>query len=256
MRDDGLDAIYRAEREKWNRRAPGEVTAEHLAADAITFEQSIGRSVMFPGVAPFLGDLAGKQVLEYGCGMGRYTVLLAKTGARVTSFDLSDASVAFTRKRLQAHGLLDRVRTTVAAAEDLPFVSEQFDVVFGRAILHHIDPALGPRELHRVLKRGGKAAFTEPLGMNPVLNFVRKHVPYPQKTPRGSDVPWRREHLRAWTAGYREVQVQGVHLLSMVERGFGFHTELPALRRLDRALLQRFPVLLPMCRYAAVRLVK
>jgi SAM-dependent methyltransferase len=256
MRNDRLDTVYRAEREKWNRRAPGEVTAEHLAADATSFEQSIGRSVMMPGVASFLGDLAGRQVLEYGCGMGHYTVLLAKTGAWVTSFDLSDASVAFTRKRLAAHGLHDRVRTAVAAAEDLPFRSEQFDVVFGRAILHHIDPSLGPRELHRVLRRGGRAAFAEPLGMNPVLNFVREHVPYPHKTPRGSDVPWRREHMRAWTAGYREVQVQGVHLLSMVERGFGFHTELPTLRRLDRALLRRFPVLLSMCRYAAVCLVK
>jgi SAM-dependent methyltransferase len=251
-----LQEIHEAERRKWDRRAPVAVTKEHLAADALTFHEAAERSVKLPGVAGFVGDLAGKEVLEYGCGMGHYTVLLARAGARVTTFDISEGSLAFTRKRLAAHGLADEVDTVTAVAEDLPFDTGRFDVVFGTAILHHIDPTLGPPELRRVLKDGGKAAFTEPLGMNPVLNVVRDHVPYPAKTPRGDDVPLRAAHLRAWTRGYRHVDVRGVHLLSMIERGFGFDREFPILRKVDEALLRRFPSLVSMCRYAAIMLTK
>jgi SAM-dependent methyltransferase len=256
MKKTSLEEIHEAEKTKWNMRAPAEVTEEHMAADALTFYEAANKSVKLPGVAAFLGDLEGKAVLEYGSGMGHYTVLLAKAGARVTTFDVSDGSIDFTEKRLAAHGLTDRVETRVAVAEDLPFENEQFDVVFGTAILHHIDPVLGPPELHRVLKPGGRAAFTEPLGMNPVLNFVRDHVHYPSKTPRGDDVPLKAEHIEAWTAGYRQAEVRGVHLLSMIERGFGFSREFRTLREIDDALLRKFPSLVSMCRYAAIMLTK
>jgi SAM-dependent methyltransferase len=251
-----LERIHGAERRKWDALAPAEVTEDHLAADAVTFAEAARRSVKLPGVADFLGDLAGKQVLEYGCGMGHYTVLLAKTGAQVTTFDISTGSLEFTRRRLAAQGLGGQVESTTAEAENLPFDEGRFDVVFGTAILHHIDPVLGPPELHRVLKEGGRAAFTEPLGMNPILNFVRDHVPYPAKTPRGDDVPLLASHLRAWTDGYREVDIRGVHLLSMVERGFGFGKELPRLRAIDEVLLRRYPSLVKLCRYAAIMLTK
>lgn len=256
MKKTSLEEIHEAEKRKWNLRAPMAVTDEHMSADGLTFYEAAERSVKLPGVAAFVGDLDGKEVLEYGSGMGHYTVLLAKTGARVTTFDVSDGSIAFTKKRLAAHGLGDRVDATVAVAEDLPFDSGRFDVVFGTAILHHIDPVLGPPELYRVLKNGGKAAFTEPLGMNPILNFVRDHVPYPSKTPRGDDVPLKAQHLRAWTHGYSEVDVRGVHLLSMIERGFGFGKDFRWLRNIDDAMLRRFPSLVSMCRYAALMLTK
>lgn len=38
--------------------------------------------------------------------------------------------------------------------------------------------------LYRVLKTGGRAAFVEPMGMNPILNFARDHMPYRDKTLR------------------------------------------------------------------------
>jgi hypothetical protein len=42
----------------------------------------------------------------------------------------------------------------------------------------------------------------------------------------------------------------------MIERGFGFNKKLDSLRRLDDALLRRFPALLSLCRYAAIMLKK
>jgi 2-polyprenyl-3-methyl-5-hydroxy-6-metoxy-1,4-benzoquinol methylase len=40
-----------------------------------------------------LGDLRGKRVIEYGCGLGQLTVLLARSGAEVTAFDISSQSI-------------------------------------------------------------------------------------------------------------------------------------------------------------------
>ncbi|GAG19832.1 unnamed protein product, partial [marine sediment metagenome] len=44
-------------------------------------------------------------------------------------------------------------------------------------ILHHVDLAASLKELNRVLKEGGKAFFTEPLGHNPILNIYRMLTP-------------------------------------------------------------------------------
>ena len=126
---------------------------------------------MGPYVSPFLGDLTGKRVLEIGCGLGRHSVLLAKSGASVTSFDLSLNSVAAARDRAAMNAVGEKVALVVAAAEALPFADASFDVIFGRSILHHLEVYPTLSELHRVLRPGGKATFVEPMGMNPVLNF-------------------------------------------------------------------------------------
>lgn len=53
-----------------------------------------------------------------------------------------------------------------------------FDVVLGNGILHHL-PNLqaAVSEISRVLKASGYAVFTEPLGMNPIINIFRKRTP-------------------------------------------------------------------------------
>jgi 2-polyprenyl-3-methyl-5-hydroxy-6-metoxy-1,4-benzoquinol methylase len=156
-------------------RAPA-AAYERAYEDFGEYARDSGRLV---GVADFVGDLRGKRVLEYGCGLGEATVLLARSGARVSAFDLSPSSVEVTRRRAETNGL--EVDLAVAAGEDLPYADETFDVVVGVAILHHLDVERAGRELHRVLKPDGKAAFVEPMAMNPVLNFVRDHVPYAHK---------------------------------------------------------------------------
>ena len=144
----------------------------------------------------------------------------------------------------------------VAAGENLPFADESFDVIFGKAILHHLDAEVGAGDLYRVLKPGGKALFTEPMGMNPLLNFVRDHVWYPKKTPRGADHPLLYADIHAWGARFREFHYREIELLSMLERGFGFKKRFPALRRADDYLLAHVPVLRRYCRYVIMFMEK
>jgi SAM-dependent methyltransferase len=153
-------------------------------------------------------------------------------------------------------GVEREITFAIAPGEELPFEDGSFDIAFGKAVLHHLDPVAGSRELARVLRPGGRAAFSEPLGTNPVVQFVRDYVPYPHKHERGADIPLRRSDIDAWMAPFSKADLRGVQLFSMVERGLGFHRKLPVLREFDRMLLERWPGLWPLCRYAVLTLEK
>ncbi len=126
-----------------------------------------------------LGDLCGQQVLEYGCGnYGDLSLKLARAGARVTAADLSGESVRSTYRILKANGLLKQVAPLKMDCEVLCFADASFDLVVGRAILHHLRLEVALPEIRRVLKPGGWALFIEPMGTNPCLNLYRRLTPH------------------------------------------------------------------------------
>jgi SAM-dependent methyltransferase len=251
-----LQETYRIEIAKWDALALTDRPDESLVLDDPDFETHARRVRTLTGVSEFLGDLRGREVLEMGCGLGVLTTLLALSGARVHAFDLSPGSVAVARRRAELHGVGDAVETTVAAAEEMPYADESFDVVIGKGVLHHLDVALAGPELYRVLRPGGRAAFTEPLGTNPLIAFARDHVPYPHKNPRGADEPLSYEAVHAWGAPFRESAYREIELLSMVRRALGIRRPLPRLAALDDRLLDRWPGLGRFCRYVVMTMVK
>lgn len=251
-----LKEIHRVEREKWDSLAYQTLPTVTSAPDASDFLEFARNSRMLREAVGFLGDLDGKRVLEYGCGFGKMAVLLAKSNARVTAFDLSPASVAVGRKRASLAEVENRIDFCVSAGERLPYADESFDVIIGKAILHHVDVDHGRHDLYRVLAPGGKAVFTEPLGMNPVLNFVRDYVPYPNKTPRGSDRPLEYTTIRAWGEPFNRFRYQEIYLLTMLERGFGFRQRFPTLRQLDDFLLRHVQLLRRYCWYVVLFMEK
>ncbi len=62
---------------------------------------------------------------------------------------------------------------TLMDANNLTFPDESFDIVFGGAILHHLDIEKTIGHVHRVLRPGGKILFLEPLNMNPLYKIYR-----------------------------------------------------------------------------------
>jgi SAM-dependent methyltransferase len=254
-----LAEVYDVERAKWDELARRERSdSELLLAPGVDF-QSYYRSqsaLDLDEIANFLGDLRGKRVIEYGCGLGFLTVLLAKSGARVDAFDLSAASAAVARRRADLNGVGDAVTFHVVAGEDLPFDSGTFDAAVGNAVLHHLDVRLAGPELFRVLKPGGKAAFSEPLGMNPVLAFARDHIPYPGKNPRGADIPLSYDAVHAWGSPFSEFSYREIQLLSMMERALGRNRRFETLRVADKALLAHLPFLRRYCRYVLLYMTK
>lgn len=251
-----LAATYEVERRKWDEMAAKASPVRSLVAAEDDFQSYASRCSTMPGIIEFLGDLRGKRVLEMGCGLGSLSVLLAKSGAELTAFDISPGSIEVARQRAEAAGVADRIRFDVCPAEQLPYADAGFDVAFGKAVLHHLDAETAHPHLFRLLRPGGKAAFSEPMGMNPVLNFVREYVHYPHKNPRGADRPLNYNDIQDWTEGFSAVHVQEIQLLSMLERGLGFGRPLPVLRRADLALLKRARFLRRYCRYVVMLMEK
>ena len=98
----------------------------------------------------------GLRVLEIGCGLGTDGAQFAKAGADYTGVDLTEAAIDLARKRFELSDLKGQFR--VADAENLDFPDESFDVVYSHGVLHHTpDTARAVREIHRVLKTGGRA---------------------------------------------------------------------------------------------------
>lgn len=121
-----------------------------------------------------LKSYKGKQVLDIACGTGFLTVLLAKFGANVTSFDISPKSVEYAKELCRINGCADKVRIDVYDVTNLPYDADSFDLITGEDALHHIIKYKGSLEsLYRILKPGGKVVFQEPFKFNPVINLLR-----------------------------------------------------------------------------------
>lgn len=129
-----------------------------------------------------LGNLKGKKVIDFGCGGGQNSIRLAKEGAIVFAFDISEEAVKATRRLAVANGLGKKVIVERMAAEKLNYNSNSIDLIFGTGILHHTDLDLSKKEICRILKKRGRAVFLEPLGHNPFINLFRLLTPS-KRTP-------------------------------------------------------------------------
>jgi phosphoethanolamine N-methyltransferase len=102
-------------------------------------------------------DLAGKRVLDIGCGVGGLDQVLVELGAaRVTAVDVAAPLIGLARRRVAD----SRITFEVTEPEQpLPFADASFDVAFTKdAWLHVIDKRALLQDVRRVLKPGGQLA--------------------------------------------------------------------------------------------------
>ncbi len=120
-----------------------------------------------PVVRRWVGDPAGLDVLDLGCGTGRHALWLAEAGASVTAVDFSSGMLAEARTKPGA----DAVRFLQHDLHDpLPFESEVFDLLVSGLVLEHLrDLKSFFAETHRVLKSTGRAVVS---AMHPAM-FLR-----------------------------------------------------------------------------------
>lgn len=109
-------------------------------------------------------EVAGRgdaRVLDLGCGAGHVSFQVAPLVGDVVAYDLSAQMLAVVDKAAAERGL-NNLRTVHGAAESLPFADGEFDFVFSRYSAHHwSDLAVALRDVRRVLKPGGVAAFID-----------------------------------------------------------------------------------------------
>jgi SAM-dependent methyltransferase len=99
--------------------------------------------------------VAGRRVLEIGCGMGTWTQTFTEWGCDVTAIDLTGYAVEMTKKRLELAGLKADVLQMDAA--DTGLSADEFDFIWSWGVIHH-SPHTEQivKEIHRLLKPGGE----------------------------------------------------------------------------------------------------
>jgi len=190
-----------------------------------------------------ISNCHNKRVLEYGCGTGSYSLLLAEHGAEVVGIDISDTRIEVARARAEERGLKN-VTFLVMDAEMMQFEDDSFDMICGGGILHHLDINKALRELTRVLKPEGKAIFIEPMGHNPLINLFRKLTP---RSRTEDEHPLTAGDLELIRRFFRQVNYRFFHLSSLLAvpfQGTGvFPSLLKTLDGFDERLFERVPSL-------------
>ncbi|WP_236568000.1 class I SAM-dependent methyltransferase [Nocardiopsis sp. FR6] len=106
-----------------------------------------------PAMLALAADVAGRRILDAGCGAGPLSAALRDRGAHVTGIDASARMLALARHRLG-----DEADLHVADLSDpLPFADDAFDDVTASLVLHYLKdwgPTLA--EMRRVLRPGGR----------------------------------------------------------------------------------------------------
>ena len=108
----------------------------------------------FDQVIPF-DDLCAKNVLEIGIGQGTHAQLLAPRCKSFTGIDLTSHAINMTSRRLKMFGISGNVLQM--DAEAMHFPDNSFDYIWSWGVIHHsADTGRVVREMHRVLRTGGK----------------------------------------------------------------------------------------------------
>ena len=202
-----------------------------------------------------LGDVTNKRVLDFGCGTGYLSVILARRGGKVSALDISRNSLKVAWKRAVANNLQDRVHGQQMSASKLAYKDEVFDVIIGLGVLQYMDLRLVSPELARVLKKGSKAVFVEPYNnchsMQLALNTLKKvwSCPFHGR-------PLTAEDLDILSKPFSCLSCKEFGLFSRVERIIRNRKIVRYVRMVDGLILERIPYLRKFARSVVIELVK
>jgi SAM-dependent methyltransferase len=194
--------------------------------------------------------VAGGMVLHLGCGANLEipSRLLKKGATRVFSVDLSQAACRAVRSGFKKKNDASWRYVAVMDAEQLGFASNSFEVVFGRAIIHHLDIERISEELFRILKPGGQAVLIEPLGINPLINRYRRQT---RQARTVDEAPLEIADLGKFKDRFGEMRLEyffltqliPIVLLSRIQEGLLYWLCFKAFGALDRFLYTVLPFL-------------
>jgi ubiquinone/menaquinone biosynthesis C-methylase UbiE len=187
--------------------------------------------------------VAGRRVLELGCGAGDLSVQLSRGGAHLTALDVSQGMVELARSRAP------EARFVVAAAEDTGLPDATFDLAVGKWVLHHVDVAATAAEVRRVLRPGGRAVFFENQDRNPLLRLARGRL-WGARRLHWVGTPDERPLTAADFAALRrtfetvELAYPSFYFFEALSRALGHRAHRP-LSRLDGLVWRRLPAARP-----------
>lgn len=193
-------------------------------------------------------DLAGKRVLDVGCGVGMYTAAFLRETSQVFGVEVER------ERALEARDLsTGKSGVSQAVGECLPFPDGVFDVVFSHEVLEHVDDdRTCAAEMVRVVRSGGRIVIFVPNRLYPFEthgvfwrgNYRFGNIPLVNWLP----TPLRNRlapHVRAYTAGdlhrlFDNLPVRVVHHTVIFPGYDNIVARLPVLGRVLRAVTYAF----------------
>lgn len=136
-------------------------TYEQLHAQALAGENALAWGLwrIPESELNVLGEVAGKDILEFGCGAARWSIALAQQGARPVGLDISSQQLAHAR-RLMVEASID-FPLIEASAEAVPLPDASFDIIFcDWGAMTFTNPYHSVPEAARLLRPGGIFAFS------------------------------------------------------------------------------------------------
>lgn len=207
-----------------------------------------------------VGDVTDLTILDVGCGTGVWSSILGRLGARVVGADVSEAELELASRRAEVNGVSSRVSFAKASVHDLPFAAESFDVVFGNAILHHVDPSEAGAEIARVLRAGGRAVFREPVALSLALRRMRKSK-IVERLVRDSRIspdeePLSRFQIETLGSAFSCYRIHEMQMISRLGRIIRHRGICGVMNEVDIKLFEKFPALRRFARCAILEFVK
>lgn len=185
----------------------------------------------------------GARALDYACGDGFFTFLMAEAGAHAVGIDIAPLSVSNAAKEAERRGL--PTRFSVMDCENLEFPDNTFDLINVSGVLHHLDVRRAYSEMARVLKPTGTVLCVEALRHNPVFQLYRKVTPHLRTAYETQHILRRRDVLAARDY-FGRIEWRFFHLASVVAVPFRqtllFEPLLSPLEMIDSLLLRVPPI--------------
>ncbi len=121
-------------------------------------------------------NVEGKTLIDIGGGIGLQSILWAQHGANVIVIDMAEKRLSQLRRVARQAGVGGKIRLLAGQAEKIPLDDASVDIAFTKSVLIHTDLPRAAREIHRVLKPGGRGLFIEPTTGNPLIRLYRRFL--------------------------------------------------------------------------------
>jgi ubiquinone/menaquinone biosynthesis C-methylase UbiE len=140
------------------------------------------------------------KIADIGCGTGGQTVTLARniTGD-IIAIDFFPGMIEFLKNRVKQSGFENRITGLIASMDNLPFVEDEFDLIWAEGSIYNIGFERGLNEWKKYLKPGGFIAVTE-------ATWLSEHRP--------------EEIEKYWNENYPEINETSHKLKQMEHAGY------------------------------------
>jgi ubiquinone/menaquinone biosynthesis C-methylase UbiE len=207
LRNDYTDQIWTPELEKVIKEDPLWANMKYYAVERKS------RKAIYSW---YDNNCKSKRVLDFCCGNGYDSLMLARKGAReVVGIDISEVSIDNCNKMAVIESLEKITSFHVMDAEALEFENNYFDIVVEYGALHHINLKKAYYEIARVLSPDGKCICTEALGHNPIIHYYRKMTPH-LRTKWEAEHILRKKDIEMAKSYFNRVEILGVFHLATI----------------------------------------